>query len=268
MILLLRGHIRDSFDNNDLYNLVADISDIVDDLEIYVQTWSVVQSGVSWREIEEDSSEVTEYLIENYFRRLNIKNIIILDDSQINLIGETVGYVSDTKMPKLGWKNMFYGMYHGINCIKDIDSNSDRLVLNMRFDILSNLYRFSSSQILEFIETHCYSPNNISNVFLNNHPFPGCDNAFIGTIKNMHRLVERLHSNLDEILLCYPSIFHQEYVVFYENEKFKAPKPKENVIVDIDKPTPQVIMNINSNKIKKNNLILSSNAINWAKFNR
>lgn len=218
MILLLRGHIRDSFDNNNLYNLVADISDIVDDLEIYIQTWSVVQSGISWREMEQDDAVVDEYLIQNYFRRLNIKNIIILDDSQIELIGNTSGFVSNTKMPIRGWKNMIYGMYQGIKNIKENHKTKDNVVLNMRFDVLRNSFGFTEKQILDFVEANCeMAPK--TNVFMINKPFPGCDNAFIGTINTTYGLIERLYSKLDEVLKNYPDIFHQEYIVFYESYK-------------------------------------------------
>ena len=100
MILLLRGHIRDSFNNNDLYNLLADISDIVDELEIYIQTWNVLQSNMSWREIEQDDTIVDEYLIRNYFRRLNIKNIIM---AQIRKIVVFLHFVSFELYPYLHW---------------------------------------------------------------------------------------------------------------------------------------------------------------------
>jgi len=231
MILLLRGHIRDSFDNNDLYNLVADISDIVDNLEIHIQTWNIVQSNISWREIEQDNTIVNEYLIQNYFRRLNIKIIIILDDSQIKLIGETSGFVCNTKMPLGGWKNMIYGIYQGIKNIKEYYKDQEHIVLNMRFDVLRNSFGFKKKQILDFVEANCEIVPKI-NVFLKNEPFLGCDNAFIGSINTMHGLIYRLHSTLDDILKNYPDIFHQEYIVFYESYK-----QQKHDLVDAQCPT-------------------------------
>jgi hypothetical protein len=42
MILILRGHIRNSFDNNKLYELIKLIYEKNSDLMIYIHTWSIV----------------------------------------------------------------------------------------------------------------------------------------------------------------------------------------------------------------------------------
>jgi hypothetical protein len=60
MILILRGHIRDSFDNNNLYELIKSIYEKNGDLMIYIHTWSIFQNNLSWRKMDNIFIEVTE----------------------------------------------------------------------------------------------------------------------------------------------------------------------------------------------------------------
>ena len=79
MILYLRGHVRNSFNNNNLYYLLKYINRVMPNIKIYIQTWNIIQSNISWREMNEIDYTVTNELIFNYFRDLskNIKEIII-----------------------------------------------------------------------------------------------------------------------------------------------------------------------------------------------
>ena len=119
MILIIRGHIRNSFDNKDLYHLVKKINDIVDNLIIYIHTWNIYANNVSWREREENNTQVTKELIKEYFGDLNIVDIIIDDDKKIELIGNTKGNIYNGKMPIIGWKNYWYGKYKIIKHIHE-----------------------------------------------------------------------------------------------------------------------------------------------------
>ena len=65
MIIALRGHIRNSFDNNDLYKLIKKIVDDSPDTKIYIHTWHVKQANVSWRKLEKNDMLVTEEIIKN-----------------------------------------------------------------------------------------------------------------------------------------------------------------------------------------------------------
>ena len=64
MIIVLRGHIRQSFKNELLYRFIKYICLHYDNVEIYIHTWNIVQNGLSWRKIETNHSEVNE---ENIF---------------------------------------------------------------------------------------------------------------------------------------------------------------------------------------------------------
>ena len=112
MIILLRGHIRGSFKNDDLYNLIKELSRKFD-IQIYIHTWNIVQNNLSWRKLKTIPTRVSNDTIYNYFRDLKplIKKIIIDDDKKIKLIGNTKGNVCRSGCPRIGWKNMWYGIY-------------------------------------------------------------------------------------------------------------------------------------------------------------
>ena len=71
MILIIRGHLRETFNNNDFYNLVKKIYEINNSLKIYIHTWNIFSNNISWREIKEDKKEVTKEIIYEYFRDLH-----------------------------------------------------------------------------------------------------------------------------------------------------------------------------------------------------
>lgn len=218
MILLLRGHIRNSFDDNNLYNLLTDISDQVGNLDIYIQTWNIFQSSISWREMEEDNMVVNENIIYNYFRNINIKNIIILDDSQIQLTGNVDGKIPSTTMPLRGWKNMWYGIYKGIKYIAD--NCSDDFVINMRFDVLNNSNSFLKNDVLSFVTKPKINEKSMEFV-VKQRPILGLDNLFIGKASRMLLLCARFHFELDKVLFYYPIIKYQEFMFFFENKKLE-----------------------------------------------
>jgi hypothetical protein len=220
MLLLIRGHIRNCFDNNDFYILLKSIIEIVetiDDLDIYIQTWNIKQSNISWRTLEEIVEEVTEETIYTYFRDLNpyIKHISILDDKKIQLIGDLSGNICDTKAPKIGWKNMLYGICHELNHIKE-NVSTNPLIINMRFDLANNSFPLHSSFILSFInENLTYSKPAMK--VINDSGCPGIDNIYIGKLDKMHGFINNLYLNLDKIIKKYMGIFHHELIFFYEN---------------------------------------------------
>ncbi len=106
MILILRGHIRKSFDDNKLYNLIKIIYNNNECLEVYISTFNKLQSNISWRYIEEINVVVNEEYIYNYFKDLTflIKKILIIDDQKIDLVGNLLGKLSKSNMPVIGWK--------------------------------------------------------------------------------------------------------------------------------------------------------------------
>jgi hypothetical protein len=218
MILFLRGHIRNSFDDNNLYILLRNIIDIVPNIDIYIQTWNVIQSNLSWRILEANNEEVTQNTIKNYFRDLStyIKHINILDDTKINLIGDLSGNITNTKAPKKGWKNMLYGICNELSYMKN-ENDPSTIVINTRFDILSNFVSFLDIEILDFICKNITFSDNIMK-FINEEVRMGVDNIYIGKLDKMQEFLNYFYVNLDNILKKYQNIFHQELIFFYEND--------------------------------------------------
>lgn len=229
MILLLRGHIRNSFDDESLYNLIKDIHKLNTDIEIYIHTWSIVQNSISWLHLDTNSTEVTEKYICDYFRDLSpfIKKIIIDDDSNIQYVGNTSGNINCGCAPIIGWKNYWFGQYRAINYIDEQIKNKETVIVNLRFDILKNrceCNNIEQNKILEFIGQYCYCEFT-KNVFIVKEwntglgKFLGIDNVYIGNIKTQRELINHFHNNLDNILATNDPTIHQELLVYWENDK-------------------------------------------------
>jgi len=233
MIILLRGHIRNSFDNPKLYNTILCLSKLYD-IEIYIHTWHIVQSTISWRRLKENNTLVTTEIINDYFKELSqfIKHIIIDDDSQIKLVGHTDGIIIETQL--VGWKNMWYGKFHMIKYIQNLYKSQQQslkntsLVINMRFDVFCNSNFFAFNNVMQFIHNIAqYKQNNNTNlnrnIFMKNIPSCyGIDNIYIGNIFTMYKLSYHFHYHLDHILNIYaynPKIKAQEALVILENRR-------------------------------------------------
>ena len=61
MIILLRGHIRNAFTNKNLYTFIKNISD--NNTKIYIHTWNIISSNLSWRPILHDDTIVSSKMI-------------------------------------------------------------------------------------------------------------------------------------------------------------------------------------------------------------
>jgi len=237
MIILLRGHIRDAFETRDLYNLIKNIKKFHTSLEIYIHTWNIFSSNISWRNINIDLREVREKKILNYFADLKqyIKKIIIDNDTKIEVIGDKTGLICSSKCPIIGWKYMWHGIYAGIKSIKD-EHDTDEYVLNMRFDVLNNSFSKSHDDIIKFIRVNRNIIEFKKNIFFTHviesiQKIRGIDNCYIGSINTMYKLIKHFYSNLDSIILNYPNNKCQESMVFLENELIFGNRPISNELV-------------------------------------
>ena len=79
MILVIRGHIRDSFKTKNLLKLTKRIINDNREIKIYIHTWNVFSTKVSWRnyvdghEMVADDNIVTEETVMNYFNDISRK---------------------------------------------------------------------------------------------------------------------------------------------------------------------------------------------------
>ena len=154
MILLLRGHLRNAFLDLKLFDLVSRICSLDKTLKIYIHTWNIYSNNISWRNIEINKTVVTNDIIYNYFGKLSslISAILIDDDKTISLTGNLSGKIAESMTPIIGWKNYWYGKHRLIEYVYNQNINKDELVINCRFDVLTNSNNFTEGDIIRFIQ--------------------------------------------------------------------------------------------------------------------
>lgn len=218
IIIAIRGHIRESFNNNILYTLIKNISELYE-IQIYIQTWNIIANNISYRTVKENTAGVSNDLITRYFADLSplIKNIQILDDTKINHIGKNNGFVGATKMPLIGWKNMWYGQLQLFEKVHNTISDKNTLIINTRFDIATNLYNsVTINRFIEFIKEN----RTLENGIIFERYREGCDNLFIGPICRMYSFISHFYTNLDNIIENAEKFYNQERYVPYAYGEF------------------------------------------------
>jgi len=266
LIIIIRGHIRDSFDNNNLYKYILNLS-INYKLYIFIHTWNIKSNNISWRSIEENHEKITEEIIINYFKNINLEKIFIDNDNYISLIGNIDGNNKTTLMPIKGWKNMWFGIYkineYVLNNLIKYNLDVNTYCLNIRFDYFTNstinqynindlnyLYNFTSNDI-QFIK----------NLASKNIPY-GIDNIYFGKFYKIFYTAKIFNFNLDDIIKYYDYIHAQEYLV-YDLQKYINIYCDDNIYdnEDIDLTIKMILMKLKNNKLtnKKENLDLNEN---------
>lgn len=221
MILILRGHIRDAFYNQDLKNLVTDMYHMDPTLKIYIHTWNVYSNGVSWRNVDINPQRVNAQTIESYFNELAplIQHIIIDDDASISLIGNLTGVVANSGMPLRGWKNYWYGKYKIVDYLHQQQCSDT--IINSRFDILDNSNSFSHKDILYFMDQYKHTSFS-RNVFMPTTNGLGVDNLYMGNVHTMYTLANHFVHHLDDIVTTYSYVKNQEHLVVLVNNQLFA----------------------------------------------
>ena len=220
MKIAIRGHIRNAFSTNDLYRLLKELSTKYP-IEIYFHTWNKRQNNISWRPIESDDTIIDKTVLKSYFRDVfdYVREVIIEDDSAIELNGNLSGTMASTRASILGWKRYIYGQYTVLQSVYK-QSDEDDFVLNTRFDLFTNSYVFPYDEILCFIEKN-YTTGHKTNMFLREGFYCGVDNIMIGSAKTSYMLMKHIHINLDDILLENKSIKNPEFLISQENIRVK-----------------------------------------------
>jgi len=218
IIIILRGHVRNSFDDNKLYEYLLYLNNKYK-LYIFIHTWNIKSNNISWREVEENKSTINEDIIIKYFKNITIQKILIDDEQNVKLSGNVVGLIKTTLMPIKGWKNMWYGIYKIINYILNnineynLDANS--YALNLRFDYFINS-TINQFNVNDLDVLYNFESNNIS--FLKNKVgecnMYGVDNIYFGKIYKMYYTANLFNSSLDYIIDCFDDIHAQERLVY------------------------------------------------------
>jgi len=234
VVLLLRGHIRESFKDKRLFNLLNELCKRYD-VKLYIHTWNKYSSNLSWRRVETNNASVSILDIRTYISGLDceIRGIEIDDDSKIELNGDITGNIFSTLLPKLAWKRMWYG----INKMMEIINNSEdptTLVVNTRFDLFNNSFsEHNIDSLLDLINKNIGLSLTENKFLRNSNMLLGIDNFYIGLPNIMYRLVNNFHTNLDSINSRYKDIYFQEVTVFYENSVLFNNDPNEKKFENI-----------------------------------
>jgi hypothetical protein len=225
MIILIRGHIRNSFDSPVLYHRIKELHNIGIPLQLYIHTWKQKQNNNSWRDITPDTTIITKKKIKEYFSDISgfIKYIQIDDDSKIKLIGRKTGKVCSSPMPLIGWKNYWYGQYSMMKYIHDHHQPNEN-ILNIRFDLFQYNTQIRNDQFQDFVVTNQFNYFYKNVFFFRNEQDYCIDNIYMGNVFTMFTLCEHFHHNLNNIMKLYPAIKNQEFMVSLENNRiFQLP---------------------------------------------
>lgn len=221
--LILRGHVRSSFDDDGLRRLTREIQESFD-LKVYVQTWNIVQNSLSWRSIPYIHSPVDEELVRKYLKGIRVEEVIVLDDLRISHVGETRGKVGRTLCPVLGWKNMYYGMLSAARRVLEREGPGG-ITAQMRLDVLCNSFVRPKGEIIDFmsrdwdvIESGSQPGERMR--FLRMECFLGVDNISMARTEDMHRFTSYMYHDMDRILRVHRDTINQEHIAFHERRAF------------------------------------------------
>jgi hypothetical protein len=219
MILIIRGHIRNSFKRKDLYNLIKKLYSIFSDLKIFIHTWNIFSNNISWRPIDINDENVNDAIIYDYFGDLKdiIEHIIIDDDSKIKLIGNLSGKIDKSPVPIIGWKNYWYGKYKIIEYLYNKNIDKNEMIVNFRFDIMDNSNNFNEATIISFIQANSKMSLNKNIFVFNDENHTGIDNIYIGNINTMYKLINTFFYELDDIISKNNNTIHPEILVYRIN---------------------------------------------------
>jgi hypothetical protein len=231
--IIVRGHIRSSFEDKKLRFLLENISKMFD-LRIYVQTWSVLQNGLSWRHLKENRAAVTDEMVRGYMDGFDVRIVDVIDDSDIRHHGNTEGKIGRTPCPVLAWKNMYYGKFVASRRVLE-NEPGDSVTMQMRFDILSNPFSPKEIEILDFLNRDypLFAEGSLGEErmrFLRMRCFMGVDNLYMATAEDMHKFASYMYYDMDRILHFHRRTIHQEHIAFHERRSFRRWKmPSEPV---------------------------------------
>ena len=219
MALLLRGHVRDAFQNDKMRHFVQMMQQ--DDrlsVDVYVQTWNhnEAPANCSWRSLNYDRTPVTDEMVHEYLR--GASRVRVMPEDGISLVGSVEGMVGGTS--KRGWKQMWLGIYTMVDAICEAGVSYDA-VLSLRFDFfgsyVSGRHRsdYGVDATPEYVREWAVASARTGRVcFLNDHPSLGIDNCYIGPPTSIHRLCFMFHTDLDATCDRVGHEWNQERMVY------------------------------------------------------
>ena len=263
--LTLRGHVRDSFDDKHLFRFVEQcISQW--NANVFITTFNVKQTSVSYREIKDDPTLITKEKILAYFKGLPPAhfNITIENEADIELPGRTDGVFGTTNQPIKAVKSMWRAIQASVTPVLEYDA-----VINTRLDFFKIYDRLKDQMYNEWFPDHLEYIHDISfdkatrgrvidsfmSHVLNDHDsvivglwnndpvlyelladthkwctWVGCDNFLVSSPRLLHAFCTYyLNGRAESITNEYGDISH-EIQNFYEIKKFEVGYRFQNVV--------------------------------------
>jgi hypothetical protein len=209
----IRGHLRDGLSDNRLLNYIRLLRKS-HEVDLFLHSWSESEAKSSYRPLDYSKVFVVkESHLTDYFAGCNIKKIIISDDSQVKLYGNTLGKLPGDLCPVLSWKRMWAGKFELMSSVLTHSGEYDRAITT-RYDMFTN--------------SVCYTPvknllalsDDVSKLSLKYPKYyrllKGVDNYYAGTVETLHSISYDFHYSLDNILQGKSvKAFHEE--IFYKH---------------------------------------------------
>ena len=222
--LIIRGHIRRTFENTLFYDFLCEMEKRFT-LSIYIHTWTLAECESNWRNIDQDARKcgVSEMMIRDYFKDKvkYIRNMTIEDDENIELYGNLEGRIANTYMPVKSWKRFIYGLKRSMQIVHEDDRIHPSL--NIRFDMIQ--YRYFSTwhgfnfdnmvaNFMSYIDSRRIGNPNFRRVNTIGPNRSWYDNCLYGKYDIFVNLFETLHTKLDQIIDTYEgNVRSQEFIV-------------------------------------------------------
>lgn len=207
LCVALRGHLRQSFQKDDLFLWLDSLSQQYE-LRIFLHTWNIQQSSLSYRPLTHIPLPVTPEMLQGYFRHLwpLVYAWRIDEDGNLPLIGVTEGTMFQGRgvTPLRGWKNMIYGNWVLSHMVAQ-HLPPQTMVINTRFDMFDvyHLLRQTHKQypLLNLDVTTPLRPREIR--FCLPDDCFGVDNMFVTTALRMEQLLRYVHQHLDTFMAAF-----------------------------------------------------------------
>lgn len=220
--LLIRGHVRNSFDDGRLKDLISLFAGKYD-LEIFVHSWNKIQNGLSWRHLDPIDAEVDEGFIKSYFGEFSsmIREVIIDDDSKIQIHGNTEGTIGRTPCPILAWKNMYYGKLKLVERVCEA-AGENEVAVQTRFDLMSHQFSPTMEKVSDFLDENYDSISKGDKEerirFIEMRPCFGVDNLYMSSVGDMRKFIRYMYLDMDRILEVHRGTYFQEHISFHERK--------------------------------------------------
>ncbi|MAP67464.1 MAG: hypothetical protein CMF80_07190 [Candidatus Marinimicrobia bacterium] len=243
LVFVLRGHIRDAFDDNskikDFVKLLSQKYNIV----IYVHTWNKKECKKTWRheasmyswkktpeELKVTKDTVMEYFSD--FKHL-IKKISLEDEELVKLNGRTEGQLTKIcTMPTKSWKYFVHNLYTSLTEILPEDRH--KTIFSLRLDMIqtrlfSTWHGFNHDNMLDSFFKICCSYIDRSNLKYKwckmqsiGGSSSGYDNALLGEFDYLERIFHLLEMKLDDVLVkCAEQCDSRNQEIFVERLRDK-----------------------------------------------